>query len=138
MLFPNAGAAQIMSFYCHQTHYWEAINGILVKYLGCEIQDVEYNDQLQVFLELTNEDIVILVRYFKDTPNEYHPWQIVMKARTSDSVSAVKVNIPEWKNNNDLSWSHSGYGVPSAKEGDYEKVVEEIINLLEPICIGSN
>lgn len=138
MIFPNAGAAQLMYAYCAQHYYWEAIENIFIKYLGCEIQDIEYNDQLQALLKLTDENIVILVQYYKDTPNRYHPWQIVMKAKNLDGASTIKVNISEWKNNDDLSWSHSGYGVPFAKEGDYEKVVKEIINLLEPICIGSN
>ena len=133
----NDVAAQMYA-YCAQHYYWEAIENKIIKYLGCEIQDIEYNDQLQALLKLTDENIVVLVQYFKDTPNEYHPWQIVMKAKTSDGVSTVKVNIPEWKNNDDLSWSHSVYGVPSVKESNYKKVVEKIINLLEPICIGSN
>lgn len=116
-----------MYAYCSQHYYWEAIESIFIKYLGCEIQDVEYNDQLQVYLRLTDENIAVFIQYFKDTPNEYHPWMILMEIKTPDGVSTIKVNI--------LEWSQSGCGNFSTK---YEKVVEEILNLLKPICIGSN
>lgn len=137
MLFPNAGAAQVMSVFCHQTHYWEAINGILVKYLGCEIQDVQYSDQLQALLKLTDENIVILIQYFKDAPNEYYPWQMSMEIRNKSGVSTLKADIIEWENDALTSWMRwSGQYNKVCKK--YEKVVEEIVNLLEPICIGSN
>lgn len=125
MTINNDGAAKFLCDYC--AHYWETINSMLVKYLGCEIQDIEYNDQLQALLKLTDENITVFIQYFKDAPNRYHPWMIFVEIRTPDGVCTIKVNILEWS---------SGYGTSSAK--DYEKVVEEILNLLKPICIGSN
>ena len=129
MSFPNAETAQLMYAYCAQHYYWEAIESILVKYLGCEIKDIEYNDQLQVLLKLTNENIIILVEYYKDTPNKYHTLQIVMKTKTPNGVSTIGLDVLRWNNNDHdtLSTEESGY-----------KVINEIVNLLEPICISSN
>lgn len=138
MLFPNAGAAQIMSVFCHQTHYWEAIESIFIKYLGCEIQGIEYSDQLQALLKLTDENIVVLVQYYKDTPNKYCPWQMSMEIKNKSGVSTLKADIIEWENDVSTSWMRWSDRQCNKVCKKYEKVVEEIINLLEPICIGSN
>lgn len=126
-----------ISYFCKKTHYWESIDSILVKRLGCEIQNIAYSDQLQAFLKLTDKNVIIFVQYFKDTPNDIHPWQMSMEIKSKSGVSTVKADILEWENGVTtwIRWSDRPGNKVCEK---YEKVVEEILNLLEPICIDSN
>lgn len=102
----------------------------------CEIQDIEYNEKPQVFLKLTDENIIIFVDFKKLLPGKFNPSYINMEI--GDRIS-IEADIFKWKNNEPdwmlyMSWGKN----EDTKESNYEKVVEEIVNLLEPICIGSN
>jgi hypothetical protein len=109
-------------FHNVENSYWESIKSIVVKYLGSEIQDIGYNDQLQALLNLTDETIVF--QYYKDNPQEYCLWLVALRTEKF-SVEVSYDAVFQWQN----------------KPEDFIKYENALLNILElatPICIDSN